>query len=72
MFSGCVPSLTRGGDEEPGADLPQLPRALRAAPGRRDPPAAAAGPEPRPLRALEDVPEVGEPPHPGERALHRV
>lgn len=64
----CVRPLARGGDEEPGAALPQLPGALRAAPARGEPPA----PAPRPLRALEDVPEVREHPGPGERPLHGV
>lgn len=62
----CVRPLACGGAEEPGAALPQLPGALRAAPARREPPA----PAPRPLRALEDVPEVREHPGPGERPLH--
>lgn len=64
----CVRSLTCGGDEDPGAALPQLPGALWASPARREPTA----PAPRPLRSLEDVPEVREHPGPGERPLHGV
>lgn len=66
VFPRSVCPLTCGRDEDSGAALPQLSGALRAAASQ--PPA----PAPRPLRALEDVPEVREHAGPGERPLHGV
>lgn len=71
-LSGVLPRrvcpLPCGGDEEPGATLPQLPGASRAAAARGE----QSGPAPRPLCALENVPEVRDHPGPGERPLHGV
>lgn len=55
VFCRCVCSLTRGGDEEPGALVSQLSGAFRATPSRGGPPPSPAQ---GPLPAVEDVPEV--------------